>query len=109
MFSFEVLCVMAQLSPHFDFKYGGQSGKNIGVKLTMYGHTVVIEPTSPDAYAARIAVCRKALEKLKKHNPDWRLPPMPADGPTSSAWNWVQLVRGMFRFDIANCLELRAN
>lgn len=108
MFSFGVLCVMAQLSPHFEFKYGsknGKNGKNIGVKLTMYGHTVLINPISPDAYVARIEACRRALKKLKKYNPEWLLPPLPMDGPTSPAWNWIQLVRGKFCFDIAPGLE----
>lgn len=109
MFSFGVLCVMAQLSPHFEFKYGSKNGKNIGVKLTIYGHTVLIDPTSPDSYAARIEACRRALKKLKKYNPDWLFPPTPMDGPTSPAWNWIQLVRGKLCFDIARCLEQKAD
>lgn len=85
---------MAQLRPQFQFKYGGYGGNRVGVKLIMYGQTVVIEPIAENIFAARLAACRKALEKLRKYNPDWLLPPMAVDGRASPGWDWVQLLQG---------------
>lgn len=94
LFSFGVLCIMARLGPQCQFKYGDDGGNTIGVRLTMYGHTVMTKPMVENIYAVRLAACRKALEKLRKYNPGWLLPPLPVDGPTSSGWNWVQLLQG---------------
>lgn len=85
---------MANLGPNFAFQYGGFEGKKIGVRLTMYGHTVVIQPLAGTVNSARVAACLRALEKLRKFNPLWLLPPMPTDGPTTPEWNWVKLLQG---------------
>lgn len=93
LFTFGILGFMANLRPSFIYKYGSD-GKNIGVRLSLYGHTVVVEPSALDAHAVRIIACRRGLAKLRKFNPDWVLPPQPMEGPSGPAWSWVQLLYG---------------
>jgi hypothetical protein len=82
---------MADLRPCFTYKYG-VDGK-IGVRLQIYGHTVVIEPVSEDAHAVRVLACRRGLEKLRKFHPRWILPPQPMDCPSGPEWSWVQMLQ----------------
>lgn len=93
LFTFGILGFMANLRPSFTYKYGSD-GKNIGVRLSFYGHTVVIEPSALDTHAVRIIACRRGLAKLRKFNPNWLLPPQPIEGPSGPAWSWVQLLYG---------------
>lgn len=102
LFTFGILSVMAHLRPNFTYKYGAD-GKNIGVRLSLYGHTVVIEPVSVDAHAVRVIACRRGLAKLRKFNPRWVLPPSPMDGHSGPEWDWVQLLQG----EITQSLFLR--
>ncbi|KAJ5201547.1 uncharacterized protein N7498_006210 [Penicillium cinerascens] len=93
LFTFGILGFMANLRPIFTYKYGSD-GKKIGVRLSLYGHTVVVEPSALDAHSMRIIACRRGLAKLRKFNPEWVLPPQPMEGPSGPAWSWVQLLYG---------------
>ncbi|KAJ6015792.1 hypothetical protein N7540_010383 [Penicillium herquei] len=92
LFTFGVICIMARLTPRFQFKYGGLGGNKVGVRLTVYGHTVVIQPESYCAHLSRVAACKKALFKLRKFHPQWLTPPLPSDRPTGPEWNWARLL-----------------
>ncbi|KAJ5731002.1 uncharacterized protein N7483_005510 [Penicillium malachiteum] len=85
---------MARLTPRFQFKYGGVNGNKVGVRLTVYGHTVVIQPQSENAHLSRVSACKKALFKLRKFHPLWLTPPLPGDRPTGPEWNWARLLEG---------------
>ncbi|KAJ5698214.1 hypothetical protein N7462_000219 [Penicillium macrosclerotiorum] len=92
LFYFGVLSVMARLSPRFVFKYGGKDGRKFGVRLLVYGHTILVAPNAKTVYLARVNACRKAMHKMRKYNPQWLVPPLPMDGPTRPAWNWTRLL-----------------
>ncbi|KAJ5734151.1 hypothetical protein N7493_002937 [Penicillium malachiteum] len=92
LFTFGVICIMARLTPRFQFKYGGLGGNKVGVRLTVYGHTVVIQPESECAHLSRVSACKKALFKLRKFHPQWLIPPLPSDRPTGPEWNWARLL-----------------
>ena len=85
---------MGRLSPRYQFKYGGPNGRKIGVRLTLYGHTVVVGPIADSAGMAKVMACSQALAKLRKFNPQWITPPLPMDGQTGPEWNWVRLLEG---------------
>ncbi|KAJ5681491.1 uncharacterized protein N7477_001431 [Penicillium maclennaniae] len=91
LFVFGILGVMANLRPCFTYKYG-LDGK-IGVRLQIYGHTVVVEPVSEDVNAVRVIACRRCLEKLRKFHSGWILPPQPMDGPSGPEWSWIQILQ----------------
>ncbi|KAJ5621994.1 hypothetical protein N7528_005226 [Penicillium herquei] len=92
LFTFGVICIMARLTPRFQFKYGGLGGNKVGVRLTVYGHTVVIQPESECAHLSRVSACKRALFKLRKFHPQWLIPPLPSDRPTGPEWNWARLL-----------------
>lgn len=94
VFAFGVISIMAMLRPRFQFKYGGPAGSKIGARLTLYGHTILIEPLSATIDEARVMGCRLALEEMKRYNPDWLFPPLPMDGPTGPEWDWSRLLDG---------------
>lgn len=96
LFIFQVIAMMANLQPAFTFKYGGEGGKKIGVKLTMWGHTVTIAPSFDSTTAAKVAACRRGIQQLQDDNPMWLVPPQPIDGATTPAWNWNWMLDGMF-------------
>ncbi|KAJ5273900.1 hypothetical protein N7478_009025 [Penicillium angulare] len=90
VFIFGILCIMARLKPRFEFKYGGLQGKQIGLRLTFFGHTIVLDPVYNSVQDSRVTACRRALWKLRKFNPHWLCPP--SDGPTGPEWDWIKLV-----------------
>lgn len=94
LFIFGVISIMANLTPRFTFKYGSMSNKKIGTKLTIYGHTVVLNPEFYTTYEARVSACSVALERIREHDPQWLSPPIPTDSPTTADWNWVSLLEG---------------
>ena len=94
LFAFGVISIMAMLRPRFQFKYGGHDGTKIGARLTLYGHTILVEPVFPTVDGARVMGYRLALEEIKAYNPEWILPPPPLDGPTGPEWNWIRLLEG---------------
>ncbi|KAJ5573121.1 hypothetical protein N7450_010105 [Penicillium hetheringtonii] len=77
LFAFGVISIMAMLRPRFQFKYGGHDGTKIGARLTLYGHTILVEPVFPTVDGARVMGYRLALEEIKAYNPEWILPPPP--------------------------------
>lgn len=85
---------MAKLQPRFEFKFGDKNGSRIGARLTLYGHTILVEPIYATIDRARVEGCRLALEELKKYNPTWLFPPLPMDGPIGSEWDWTKLLAG---------------
>ncbi|KAJ5312946.1 hypothetical protein PENANT_c018G03111 [Penicillium antarcticum] len=92
LFIFNMFGLIANLQPRFEYKYGGSNGKRIGVKLILWGHTVLIEPVTQSLHDARVNACREALEQLRVFNMLWQIPPQPMDGPTSPSWNWVEVL-----------------
>jgi hypothetical protein len=94
LFYFGVMCITASLRPQFLFKYGGRDAKQVGALLIMYGHTVLVAPTSDSAYMAQVVACSLALFKTRKYHPDWLVPPLPVNGATEAQWNWVNLLEG---------------
>ncbi|KAJ5096294.1 hypothetical protein NUU61_005650 [Penicillium alfredii] len=109
LFYFGVLSIMARLNPQYHFKYGGRDGRNIGARLTLYGHTILVQPTAETVLEAKVAACRGALEGLREFNPQWLVAPQPMDRPTSPDWNWVQMLYvvndGLFR-TARGCINL---
>ncbi|KAJ9358204.1 hypothetical protein DTO280E4_5313 [Paecilomyces variotii] len=89
MFYFGVLTTQASLAPRFDFTRE-DSGK-WGVKLTLYGHTLVKEECGTQA-AAKLAVCRDAMETLRMQYPSWAVPDEPHETETESLWGWTRLL-----------------
>lgn len=95
LFLFGVFAIMARLNPRYQFKYGGLGGERVGMKLTLYGHTVFAEPNSAEANEARVLGCRRALANLREDNLQWPVPPEPMSGcPTGPEWNWPALLEG---------------
>ncbi|OOQ87536.1 hypothetical protein PEBR_15454 [Penicillium brasilianum] len=94
LFYFGALCIMARLNPQFLFKYGGRNGKQVGARLVMYGHTILVAPDLDSASMVRAVACRQALIELRKYHPDWMVPPLPVNGVTQPQWNWVNLLGG---------------
>lgn len=85
---------MAKLQPRFEFKFGDKNGSRIGARLTLYGHTILVEPIYATIDRARVEGCRLALGELKKYNPTWLFPPLPINGPIGSEWDWTKLLAG---------------
>jgi hypothetical protein len=94
LFYFGALCITARLAPQFLFKYGGKEGKQVGARLLMYGHTVLVPPNSDSAHMARVVACGRALIKMRKYHPDWLVPPLPVNGATQPTWSWVHMLDG---------------
>lgn len=94
LFIFDMFDLMANLRARYEYKYGGKNGKKIGVRLTLWGHTILIAPMTESLHEARVSACREALEQLRGFNMLWQIPPQPMDGPTSPSWNWVEVLEG---------------
>ncbi|KAJ5175539.1 uncharacterized protein N7482_001416 [Penicillium canariense] len=92
LFYFGVLSIMARLAPQFVFKKGGKDGQQVGARLLVYGHTILVPPISESVYLARVVACRRALIKIRKYNPQWLVPPLPRNRPTRPEWNWIRLL-----------------
>ncbi|KAJ5632177.1 hypothetical protein N7490_008516 [Penicillium lividum] len=93
LFHFGALSQMFKLSPRFEYKHGGKHGKKIGLKLTVFGHTVLMPPTSEVADEIRILGCRRILAKLRGYYPQWEVPPQPISGrPSSLGWDWPKML-----------------
>lgn len=89
---------MGNLRPEFEVQRGAKNKnkEKFGVKLTMWGYTVVSGNIFESAPPAKVAACRKALKLIQEDHPEWVLPPLPSDGPTSPAWDWNWMLEGMF-------------
>ena len=85
---------MGRLSPRFEFEYGDPDEQKVGVRLTLYGHTVIVSPSAGNPSNVKVQACSRALSKLRKYHPHWLVPPMPMDGHTGPEWNWVHLLEG---------------
>ena len=94
IFIFHIVALMANLRPEFTFILGGEGGKKFGVKLAMWGHTVTIDPSLDSTTAAKVAACRRGLERLQDDHPAWLVPPQPTDGCTTPNWNWIPMLDG---------------
>lgn len=94
LFFFGTFCFKAHLSPQYLFKYGGPNGQSIGVRIMMYGHTVLVPADSPNVHVARVKASRQALLELQKHNPQWQIPPLPFSGSNDPKWNWSTFLSG---------------
>ncbi|KAJ5757084.1 uncharacterized protein N7511_007266 [Penicillium nucicola] len=89
-----MLDFLANLRSRFEYRYGGVNGRKIGVKLTLWGHTILIKPAGESPQETRAKVCREALEQLRVFNMLWKVPPQPMDGPTDSSWDWMKILEG---------------
>lgn len=90
---------MGNLRPEFVLQHGGKRKEKIGIKIIMWGHTV-LGPNSFESVAmAKVAACRVALALIQEDNPAWLVPPQPSDGPTIPAWDWNWMLAGMFSHD----------
>ncbi|KAJ5389235.1 uncharacterized protein N7496_000303 [Penicillium cataractarum] len=105
LFYLGALCIMARLAPQFLFKYGGRNGKQVGARLVMYGHTILVAPDLGSAYMARVVACRRALIEMRNYHPDWMVPPLPVNGATQPQWNWVNLLHDANEFLIQGFCE----
>ncbi|RAL08662.1 uncharacterized protein BO97DRAFT_328251, partial [Aspergillus homomorphus CBS 101889] len=94
LFCFGVLTTQALLLPRFQFSVSKSC--RWGVKLTMYGHTIVKSIIYNTQKEAKSDVCRAALRKLQPDFPDWKLPDIIDDVSLASDWNWVDLLQGNF-------------
>ncbi|RAK77143.1 uncharacterized protein BO72DRAFT_527908 [Aspergillus fijiensis CBS 313.89] len=72
LFCFGVLTTQALLLPRFQFNFS--KSRRWGVKLTMYGHTIIKSTVYDTQKEAKSDVCRAALNKLQLDFPDWILP-----------------------------------
>ncbi|RAH71202.1 uncharacterized protein BO66DRAFT_437624 [Aspergillus aculeatinus CBS 121060] len=72
LFCFGVLTTQALLLPRFQFNFS--KTRRWGVKLTMYGHTIIKSTVYDTQKEAKSDACRAALKKLQLDFPDWILP-----------------------------------
>ena len=93
LFNFGVICIMGNLNPEFQYQWSDDKTK-IGMRLTVYGHTIVIDANWPSAHICRVLGCQRALMKMRKYNPQWLTAPLPTDVPTRPEWNWVKILQG---------------
>ncbi|KAJ5631749.1 uncharacterized protein N7484_011849 [Penicillium longicatenatum] len=94
LFFFGVFAMMAKLNPKYQFKHGGLGGEMVGMKLTLYGYTVFVEPNSDSANEARVLGSKRALVKLQEDYSQWPVPPEPNSGyPAGPEWNWPILLK----------------
>jgi hypothetical protein len=93
LFYFSALATKANLNPRFTFKHGFQDTRRVGVLLTLYGHTIVVEARYTTPRGAKAAACRQALAELRHYNPQWAVPTEPMEGPTDVTWNWTWLLK----------------
>jgi hypothetical protein len=94
LFYFGVLTVQEKhLRPEFEFSREENTGR-WGVKLTLYGSTLL----KPRLYASRIYakldVCREALWFLRLQYAQWIVPDEPTECLTMPEWKWAQLLEG---------------
>lgn len=92
VFVFKVLCIIHRLEPRWEFER--VEGPNIGVRLTLYGYTVVVQPSNGTTDEVGVRACRHALFQMQDLNPEWLVPPMPEDGLAGPEWDWVMLLEG---------------
>ncbi|GAE00135.1 hypothetical protein NFIA_114970 [Paecilomyces variotii No. 5] len=88
LFYFGVLTTQASLMPRFDF--AKEDRGTWSVTLTLYGHTLVKEECGSQA-AAKVTVCRDAIETLRQQYPGWTVPDEPHEAETESLWSWTNL------------------
>lgn len=88
------------------FRHGGENATKIGARLTLWGHTVVIDPITNSVAEAKVAACRRALGLIQENDPEWLVPPQPIDGPTTPDWNWIWMLEGELLFVMNPALGL---
>lgn len=106
LFFFGTFCFKARLSPQYLFKHGGTNGQFIGVRLMLYGHTVLVPANSETVHAARVKASRQALLELQKHNPQWQVPPLPFSGSFDLKWRWSEMLLGKFPQGLSSILSI---
>lgn len=106
LFIFGTFCFKAHLSPQFLFKHGGTNGQFIGVRLMLYGHTVLIPANSETVHAAQVKAARQALLELQKHHPQWQVPPQPFSGSFDPKWKWSEMLLGKFSQGLSSILSI---
>ncbi|RAL04354.1 uncharacterized protein BO80DRAFT_432050 [Aspergillus ibericus CBS 121593] len=100
LFFYGALATQALLLPRFQF-YNTKDSR-WGVKLTMYGFTITKSNIYPSQRAAKADVCLAALKKLQAEYPEWILPDEEQDGPVTSGWDWIELLRVMAEYCVQN-------
>lgn len=96
LFYFGVLATRANLMPRYRFEYGKEKRK-VGVRLTLYAHTIVLGPDYNTVTEAKAAACRSALKALRDTHPTWPIPEEPIiHGTTDVMWSWPRLLEGAF-------------
>ncbi|KAE8144234.1 hypothetical protein BDV25DRAFT_134845 [Aspergillus avenaceus] len=88
-FYFGVLALQKNLLPKFCYR----CTRLWGVRLTLYGHTIVRSHVYKSQKEARTDVCREALKRLSVDYSDWIIPDIPVDSSTSTFdRDWVKLL-----------------
>ncbi|PYI04496.1 hypothetical protein BO78DRAFT_449686 [Aspergillus sclerotiicarbonarius CBS 121057] len=100
LFCYGALATQALLLPRFQFNNSKDS--RWGVKLTMYGFTIARSNVYPSQKAAKADVCLAALKRLQAEYPEWILPDEEQDGPVTSGWDWIELLRAMAEYCVQN-------
>ncbi|RAH83993.1 hypothetical protein BO86DRAFT_446730 [Aspergillus japonicus CBS 114.51] len=91
LFCFGVLTTQALLLPRFQFNIS--KSRRWGVKLTMYGCTIIKSAIYDTQKEAKSDICRAALKKLQPEFPDWNLPDDLDNIESSVDWDWVDLLQ----------------
>ncbi|KAE8349040.1 hypothetical protein BDV28DRAFT_152261 [Aspergillus coremiiformis] len=92
IFYFGVIALEKALLPRFHLSSSRHTG-HWGVKLTLYGHTLVRSHVYKSPKEAKADVCRDALRSLSVDHPEWAIPLQPNDLPATSARDWVEISR----------------
>lgn len=93
LFYFGVLTTQHHLRPQFNFIRDDASGR-WGVKLTLYGQTLLKPNLYGSKSSVKVEVCREALGYLKQDYAQWTVPDEPSEFLTAPEWNWVELLEG---------------
>ncbi|KAL4897427.1 hypothetical protein BDV59DRAFT_197720 [Aspergillus ambiguus] len=89
---FGVLAIQNFLLPRFQYSLVGRRDL-WGVKLTVYGHTILARPAHTSQMEAKVEVCRAALQRLSAENLRWIVPREPTvDGTEEDTFDWVSLL-----------------
>ncbi|OJJ34351.1 hypothetical protein ASPWEDRAFT_184854 [Aspergillus wentii DTO 134E9] len=91
---FGVLAIQALLLPRFHYatRKAKRNNNKCGVKLTMYGQTIVRDHVFNSQMEAKAVACSVALKSLKSQFPEWRVPGVPTEDVITAGWNWIELL-----------------
>lgn len=96
---FGVLAIQTLLLPRYQYSCTRLTDL-WGVKLTIYGHTIVAPRTYTSQMEAKVWVCREALKRLSIEHQHWAVPSEPAAHWFDDTWNWVALLRGKYHWSM---------